>query len=159
MKITKLYYGYLLSLFMLFTFVMSYAFAESSVTAPQDFLAQVLKAIAEFGGLPTVLKIASIITLIVGSMKVSVLNEMLWSKLGAAKVYVAPVLGLIAGILGLGSNGPITAASVFAYVASGAGAVILHEILDSIKAIPGLGEVYISIINLIESFLGGPGKK
>ncbi len=143
----------LMSLF----FVASYAFADESVVAPQDFLAQVLDAIKSFGGLSTLLKITCFITLIVSSMKVSFLNDLVWSKLGAAKAYLAPILGLIAGILGIGSGGaPITLALVFAYMSAGAGAVFLHEILDSVKAIPGLGSVYVTIIGIIESALGGP---
>lgn len=145
------------SLFMVVTFIVSYASADSSVVAPQDFLAQVIQVVQQFGGLPMMLKIASVIMLIIASMKVSYINSMVWAKLGAAQVYVAPVLGLIAGILGLGSGGvPVSAALVFAYVSAGAGAVFLHEILDSVKAIPGIGPIYVTLIDLIEGALGGP---
>lgn len=160
MRPMKLMYMTLLLLFVSTVFVTGYAFADEVVVAPQDFLAQVLDAIKNFGGLSTMLKISSIVALIVASMKVSFLNDLVWSKLGAAKVWLAPVLGLVAGVLGLGSGGaPITLASVFAYVSAGAGAVILHEILDSVKAIPGLGAGYVSFINMIESVLGGPSSQ
>ncbi len=124
-----------------------------------SFLGQVLQAIKNFGGLPTVLKIASIIALIVASMKVSILNELLWSKLGAAKVWVAPLLGLVAGVLDLAQSGQVTLASVFAYISAGAGAIILHELLDSIKKLPKLGQVYVTIIELIQKALKGPAVK
>lgn len=134
-------------------FVCGYAFA-GDVVSPQDFFALVLEAIKGFGGVSWVLKIASIITIIISSMKVSFLNDLIWSKLGAFKSWVAPILGLIAGILMLSKDGGLTLAGVFAYISAGGGAIILHELLDSIKAIPGLGPTWIWIINMIEASLG-----
>lgn len=150
----------MVSLFMMTSLVCAYAFADESVMEPQDFFAQMMTAIQGFGGLSTMLKISAIITLVVSSMKVSFLNALVWSKLGNAKAWVAPVLGLIAGVLGLGADGnPITVASVMAYVAAGGGAVILHELLDTIKAVPGLGPAYIGIISMIQATLGGAKKQ
>lgn len=153
----------LLSLFVATLFVGLYAVTAFSqdaiVTAPADFFSQVLQVVQNWGGISTMLKIASVITLIVASMKVSYLNQLIWSKLGAAQVYVAPVLGLIGGCLSLGVGGPVTAASMFAYVSAGAGAVFLHEILDSIKSIPGLGSIYLTVIGLLEGALGGGAAK
>lgn len=145
--------------FLLILFFSIGALAQD-VIQPADFFSQVLKAIKDFGGISTMLKIASVITLIIASMKVSYLNTLIWSKLGSWKVYMAPFLGLIGGILGLGVAGvPVTVASVFAYVSAGAGAVFLHEILDTVKAIPGIGPVYVTIINLISGALNGPEPK
>lgn len=124
-----------------------------------DFLSQVLQVIKEFGGLPTVLKIAAIITLLISSMKVSVLNELVWSKLGDFKPWAAPILGLIAGILDLAKAGTVSWASVFAYVSAGAGALILHDLLDSVKAIPKLGAVYVKLIELVQKALGPAATK
>lgn len=124
---------------------------------PADFFAQIAAAVASFGGLSAMLKISSVIMLVVASMKVSFLNDLVWSKLGAAKVWVAPLLGLIAGVLGLGvGDAPINFASILAFVTAGAGAVALHQLLDSIKAIPGIGTMYVTVINLIQGLLGGP---
>lgn len=124
-----------------------------------DFLSQVLQVIKEFGGLPTVLKIAAIITLLISSMKVSVLNELVWSKLGDFKPWAAPILGLIAGILDLAKAGTVSWASVFAYISAGAGALILHDLLDSVKAIPKLGAVYVKLIELVQKALGPAATK
>lgn len=147
------------TLFLVSFFIGAFALAQAAVPAPvalPDFLAQVLAAIAGFGGLSWMLKVAAIITLIIASMKVSILNTWIWSKLGAAQVWVAPVLGLIGGILSLGQGSAgITMAGVLAYVSAGAGAVVIHELLDSVKAIPGLGAVYVSVIGIIEGLLGG----
>lgn len=148
-----------LFLFLSLTFLFSYAFAQD-VLAPQDFFAQVLEFIKSFGGLPQMAKIAGAILLILASFKVSFLNDLIWSKLGSFKVWAAPILGLAAGILGIGAGGqPITGAAIFAYVTAGAGAVILHELLDTIKAIPGIGQIWVTVINLIEGMLGGPASK
>lgn len=141
---------------LLVCFTACYAFAGDSVVSPQDFFAQVLAAIQSFGGLSFMPKVAGIVTLVISSIKVSFINKYVWSKLGAAQTWVAPVLGLLAGILGLGTTGHITLASVFAYISAGAGAIVLHELLDSVKAIPGLGAGFVAVINLIEGVLGGP---
>lgn len=155
MKLSSIFL--MISVMILSVFTMSYAFADASVITPGDFFTQVLAVVQSFGGLSTLLKISGVVTLVIASMKVSFLNQLIWSKLGAAQVYLAPVLGLVAGIIVLKANGSaLTAASVFAFMSAGAGSVFLHEILDTIKAIPGLGAVYVSLIGLIESALGGP---
>lgn len=119
-----------------------------------DLLAQVLDMIRNFGGLPWFGKVAAIITLVLSSMKVSALNDLIWNKLGAFKAWAAPILGLIVGIVGLGADGKITLAGVLAYMSAGAGALILHELLDTIKAIPGIGSMWVSVIEIIKSVLG-----
>lgn len=136
------------------------AFAQDTVPAPAEtvegFFAQTLTFIKQFGGLPWVLKIAGIASILISTLKISVLREFIWDKLGSAKVWAAPVLGLVFGIASLGTN--LTLASALAYVSAGAGAIILHELLDSIKAIPGLGSVWVSIIDVLKSLLGGAKK-
>lgn len=120
----------------------------------QTFAGQVLEAIGQFGGLPWVGKIALLITLIIGSMKVTALRQLIWDKLGAAKAWLAPILGLILGVLTLMQGGHLTLAGVLAWVSAGAGALILHELLDSIKKIPGIGAAWVGFIDLIMSYLG-----
>ncbi len=133
------------------------AFAQDTIPAPAEtvegFFAQTLTFIKQFGGLPWVFKIAGIAAILLSTLKISVLREYTWDKLGNAKVWAAPVIGLIFGIASLGTN--LTLASALAYISAGAGAIILHELLDSVKAIPGLGGVWISIIDVIKSLLGG----
>lgn len=121
----------------------------------EQFCVQVFDAIKAFGGIPWQLKVASIITLIIASMKVSILQG-LWAKLGSAQVLLAPILGLIGGILSLKSSNQLTASGVWAYVYAGAGAIILHEVLDAVKGLPGIGSVYVSIINFAENLLQSP---
>lgn len=127
------------------------------VAAPElplaDFLTQVFEAIKSFGGLPTVLKLALLISLLISSMKVTVLRTLIWDKLGAFKVWAAPILGLIAGLLGVYGEGDFSLAKAFAYMSAGAGAIIVHELLDSVKALPKIGKVYVTIIELIQKAL------
>lgn len=122
-------------------------FADDQSIPVDQFLSQVIELVKSFGGLPWMGKVAGVIMLLIASCKVSFLKPM-WAKLGAAQVYVPLVLALIGGIV---SMQPITLPGVVAYMFAGAGAVILHELLDSVKAIPGLGSIYVSIINLVES--------
>jgi len=137
-------------LFFLFAFLGVAAFAQTPAPANPDldFFSQVSQAVSQFGGMSWMLKIASICLLIVASMKVSFLAP-LWEKLGALQTWVAPVLGLIAGVLSLGTG--LSFPSAIAYIFAGAGAVLLHQLLDSVKAIPGLGAIYVSIISFIEA--------
>jgi len=110
----------LIILFMLMFFPII-GFANPDELPIQDFLAQVLLAVKEFGGLPWMAKISMIIMLLVGSMKVTFLRGLIWDRLGAAKAWVAPILALIAGILNMEV---ITLPGVLAYVGAGAGAII-----------------------------------
>lgn len=143
-----------LCMVMLFTVI---TFAQETVPIPVDtvegFFSQVLTFVKQFGGLPWVLKIAGISAILISTMKVSVLRELIWDKLGNAKVWAAPLLGLLFGIASLGSG--LSWASALAYISAGAGAIILHELLDSVKGIPGLGSVWLSIIEVIQKILGG----
>lgn len=139
----------------------SFAFAGATEQPlpPQDFLTQIVTTLHGAGELSGLMKISAVITLLVSSMKVSVLNQYVWSKLGAAQVYVAPLLGIVIGLITLAASGqPITAGAVFTYLVSGGGAVFLHEMLDSVKQIPGIGGFYVAGISVLEKFLGGGSK-
>lgn len=134
----------------------SFADTVASASTESDFLSQVLSAIQKFGGLSVLMKVSVVILLLISSMKVSFLNQLLWSKLGSWQKIVAPVLGLAAGLFGLfGGGTPVTIASVLAYLGAGLGATGLHELLDGIKTIPGIGPTWVSVISAIESSLGG----
>lgn len=123
---------------------------------PVAFFASVITAIRSMGGLSTMMKISTVILLLIASMKVSVLNKYVWSRLDGYQVWAAPVLGLLAGIFGLGAKGaPITGGLIFAYITAGGGAVFMHEILDSLKNVPSLGPIYLKAITIAENALGG----
>lgn len=131
----------------------------ASLTFSQ-LLTDILAAVQGFGGLAWSLKIACIVMLLIGSMKVSALNDLVWNKIPAnIQAWVSPILGLILGVLLLGSGGNISLAGIFAYMGSASGAIILHELLELVKAIPGLGAVYVGLINMIEGVLPAPLSK
>lgn len=132
------------------------AFAQEN--GDVSFFTQVIDYVEAFGGLSWVLKIAGGITLILSTMKVSFLKP-IWDKLGDAQAWAAPVLGLISGLLMTAVDGNFTWAAVSAYVFSGAGAIILHELLDTIKSIPKLGTGWVTVIEVIKSLLGSPKKE
>jgi len=126
----------------------------ASVTWAQLF-GDVMAAFQGFGGLAWSMKIAVVVMVIIGLMKISSLSSF-WAKLGSAQAWLAPALGLLLGVLTLGASGQLSWSGVFAYMGSGAGAIALHELLDAVKSIPGLGSAYVSIINMIEGILPGP---
>lgn len=143
-----------------FCVVMTVGIAHADDALPVgDFFTQVIQTIQKLGGLPWVAKIASIVLLVIASMKVSFLNDLIWKRLGKAQAWIAPILGLASGILMLGYDGKITLPGVFAYLAAGAGALILHELLDTAKAIPGIGPLWVTVIGVIEGALGGSGSQ
>lgn len=131
--------------------------AQETVPLPAEsvdgFFTQVLTFVKQFGGLPWVLKIAGIAAILISTLKVSVLRELIWDKLGNAKAWAGPLLGLIFGLASLGSE--LNWASALAFVSAGAGAIILHELLNTVKAIPGIGSVWLSVIEVIQKILGG----
>lgn len=132
-------------------------YAQETVPLPVEtvdgFFMQVLTFVKQFGGLPWVLKVAGIAAILISTLKVSILRELIWEKLGNAKAWAAPLLGLIFGIASLGSD--LSWASALAYMSAGAGAIILHELLDSVKTVPGIGSVWLSVIEVIQKILGG----
>lgn len=117
------------------------------------FLAQVFQSVQGFGGMSFMMKISTLILILVASMKVSFIRSFVWDKLGAFKALAAPILSLIVGIISLVSVGPFSWSGLIAYLFAGAGAIILHEILDSVKALPGIGPIYLKAIDLIQGLL------
>ena len=97
---------------------------------------------------------AAVIALIISSMKVSFLNNLIWSKLGGLQIWLAPVLGFLAGCLTVMSGGSWDA--LWTYTVAGGGAIFVHELLDLIKLIPGLGPMWTAAISFVESCLGCP---
>jgi hypothetical protein len=146
----KLYLGFMAVLS--FFFAAAFAFADAPAPVPvSDFLAQVIQVIHDMGGLSGVGKVSAIVALIVGSMKVDQVKSLLWDKLPkGAQPWLAPILGLIAGILSLH---PITFAGIFTYAFSGAGAIIVYELLDSVKVAAAANALVSSIIGMIQGLL------
>lgn len=140
--------------------------AAPAVPAPtalddMSFLQKVMGFIQGFGGLSAMAKISGIILLIIATMKTTFLAP-IWAKLGnlggsgiSVQAWIAPILGLVAGILSLGSS--LSWQAALAYIGSGAGAIILHQLLDDVKSWPGLGAAYVAAINFVENSVIGSG--
>jgi hypothetical protein len=109
------------------------------------------------GGLSWAAKIAAVITLVVSSMKVSFLRGLIWDRLPSflPKVIVAPALSLVAGTLLMVSGSGFSWSGLGAYLFAGLGSVILHELLDGIKNLPGIGATVQMVIGVIQGLLGG----
>lgn len=147
-----------ISALMLTLFLPFMAFAQATtpvvVADPNsDFFTQLTTFIAQWGGLSSMAKVAGGCLLLIALLKTSFLSNV-WQKVPALiQTLTAPILGILAGLIAQG--GTMTWATASAYALSGAGAVFLHEILDGVKTIPGLGAIYVTIITLAEGLLGG----
>lgn len=152
---------FLTSLFILFMSVLMWpvmAMAqEAGNPADSDFFNQVLGYIGQFGGLSWMAKIAGICLLIIAATKTSFLSKYWQALPNIVQTLGAPLLALLGGFLSMGSQ--LSFAAAFAYAFAGGGAVIMHELLDGLKTIPGIGSIYVTIINIVESMLGGQDKE
>lgn len=119
------------------------------------FLGSILQFVQSHGGLGMSLMIACVCLLAIASMKVTILDNLIWNKLGKLQILLPPALGIVVGLILVHLNGPLTLAAVCTYAASGMGSVYLHELLDAAKVIPGLGAGYVSLISAVEGALGG----
>lgn len=148
-----------MQVFLLFTVLFSFLAFAQAVPAPNpdaSFWAQVLGYVQQFGGLAWMAKVAGLCLLIVAAIKTSFVQP-LWAKLPPlVQTLIAPLIALIGGIMSLGSG--LTFAAAVAYIGSGAGAVIMHELLDGVKSIPGIGTIYVTMIGIIESILFKPAQ-
>lgn len=114
---------------------------------------QVTDLIKQWGGYSWQLKVGGAIAVLISFMKTSFMKP-IWDKLGDFKFWLGPALGLVTGLLTL--QGDLTWAAALAYLQAGAGAVLVHELLDLVKKIPGIGAVWLSLIEVIKSLLKSP---
>jgi hypothetical protein len=129
------------------------AFAQTAATSVSllDWVNQTIAVVQEFiaRNVSWQVEVMAVITLIISSMKVTVLNQWFWSKLGTLQDWLAPALGLALGMTNVYMGGNWQ--DVLAYVAAGAGAPYLHDLLDLIKVLPGIGPLWVDFIDVIEN--------
>ena len=131
------------------------AMAQEVVNSDAEFIKSVYETIKAFGGFDFVTKVSACIMILISSMKVSFLRP-LWTKLGNGQIWLTMGLGFVAGLCdAFVGQDKFSWSIVAAYTFAGAGAPVLHLILESIKSIPGLGDVYKSVITIIMEMLGG----
>jgi hypothetical protein len=119
-----------------------------------DLLSQIMEAVKGFGGMAWGMKIAVLIGLLIASMKVSIIRPYTWDKVPASlKVWLAPFLAMVAGVA---AYGKFDKASLIAFMLAGGGAVLLDQVLEGVKQIPGLGPQYVSAIEFMSKLLKKP---
>ncbi len=148
----------------LFVFMLS-AFAWAGTDPAQiatdatSFFTEVIVYIHGFGGQTWLFKVSSIVMLAVAVVKTVPFLSGIWTALEGKQVWLAPLLGLLGGILTLAMAGtPITFAALVAYATAGAGGMYLYELLDLLKLIPGIGPFWVSLIGIAEGALGAGAK-
>lgn len=130
--------------------IAAFAQAQAPVTL-MAWLGQALTTVQDFisSNMTWQVKAAAVIALIISSMNVTVLNQWIWQKLGNFQIWLAPVLGLVGGLINVYNGGNWS--DVLSYAVAGGGAVFVHELLDLIKVLPGIGSLWVSLINMIEN--------
>lgn len=148
-----------------FYFACAAAMANDLVVVPMQnpddvsmFINQVIDTVKLLGGGEWLAAVAACCTLIVGSMKIPGIREKLWDKLTVKgfklQVFVAPLVGLIGGIISLKiETGHIQLRPVLAYLAAGSGAIILYELLDAVKLTVATNKVASSVIGGVQGVL------
>ena len=120
-----------------------------------DIFQQIMKAIGDWKAIGWQAGLAGILTVLISTMKNSLLREWVWSKVPEwAKVLVAPLLSIIIFALGMGSA--FDAKAFFAALTTGAAAVFLHQLLDGLKKAPFIKEWMKSVIDFIAKLLKKP---
>jgi hypothetical protein len=117
-----------------------------------SLLGQLLSLIEGLGSMSPQAKIAAVVLFLTAVWNSSFLQPY-WAALGNAQTLVGPVLGLVSGIL---SVSPLSWSSVWTGVYGGSLAVLVIALLNAVKVLPGIGPVYVSVINFIENLLGSP---
>lgn len=117
-----------------------------------DLFNQVLDLVKNFASMESKAAIGAVITILLSLWKSSILRPF-WDKLGAAKVLVAPVLGLVAALVAIPE---LNWAAIVAGVQSGMLAIAFHELLNAIKALPFVGDKYKQWIDFVDKALFRP---
>lgn len=140
----------------LFLFFGVTCFAQATPVTPTDFLIQILQFVQSMGGAKWFVIAAGVISLLQSSMNLTALNSF-WTKFGK---WGGPILGLIGGILApLASGTATTLGGVMSYILAGGVAIYIQDILNLVKAIPGVGAIVIAIINYVETLPFGAKPK
>jgi uncharacterized membrane protein HdeD (DUF308 family) len=115
-------------------------------------LASIMDLWHSFPSLSVAGKIAGCLVILIGLVKSSLFKP-LWDKAGPWKALVAPLLGLIVAVL---SISPFNWAGVLQGLAGGVLAVGISQVFDAVKLMPGVGQVWITIIDVVQKLLGAP---
>lgn len=130
-----------------------FASQSGTETGFGDYMNEIFLTVWQFGGLPFVFTIAAIVLSIIGFIKLTRLRPF-WDSLGRLKPLAIPLLSLTIGIISLAiDDTPLTIQGILAYLFAGSGAIILHDVLDAVKALPGISPVYFRFIESLQGLL------
>lgn len=131
------------------------------------FWPQALELVKTWGGMTYALKVSAIVNVIVASTKLGVFRP-IWDKFKNVKItYKGQVsmldcqlifVGLITILVGVVQQGDYSFAAIVAYVISGGGSVIMHQIVDALKTVPFIKPI-IEVIEKIVSVITFKPKK
>lgn len=97
----------------------------------------------------------ALLVLIVSTFKNTLLRKWLWDWAGEAKSVIPYVLAMLICLLAI-PQADWSFATVLLALTTGGGAVALHQLLDSLKAAPWIGEKYKWIVELIGKWAKKP---
>lgn len=118
-----------------------------------DIFSQAIKAIESWRSLGWQVGLSGVLAVFISTLKNSFIRRWVWDRLGWSKVLVAPALSLIIVIL---SVKPLTFSAVILAIFVGAGAIFIHEMLDSLKDAPFVKRPYNKVIEILASLLKKP---
>lgn len=156
MKLSKIlsFAGYYVLMAVIVVFAVGrVAFADGEPTG-ESVLGQLFSTIGNLKGLKWQLALAGFVTVAVSALKVSAWRP-LWDKLGWFKAFLAPILSLAVVYLTAWASGNLGGSTAWLALTTGVGSVALHELLDAVKGIPGVGKVPLMLTDLVAMLLGG----
>jgi len=123
-----------------------------------DLINEILSYLKGFGDLDNMAKVAAVLMTLISIWKSSLLQPY-WDKLGALKVWVAPILGAALAIVQLWPEPftwPALGAALLAGLKTGALSIAFFQLLQTLKSMPVIGEKYKAIIEFFENLLMMP---
>jgi hypothetical protein len=113
------------------------------------FISEILSTVGGWKGMPVQFILSGVLALVVSSLKVDFIRSLLWDRLGAAKVLLAPVLSLLGALVVVQ---PFTWETVWVALSTGAGAIALYEIVNGLKTLPFVSPLVSKVLDLASLF-------
>lgn len=118
-----------------------------------EIISGMLKAIGDWRAIGWQAGLAASIAVLISTMKNSLLRAWIWDKLGWWKVFVAPVLAMVAVLIFVK---PFDMKAVMLALTTGAGAIAIHQFLDALKNAPFIKPWMTPILDFLAKLLKSP---
>lgn len=139
-------------------FVPIMAFAQEVMIPEEDLgyiFSQLLKAIGDWKAIGWQAGLAGMLTLLIGTMKNSLLRAYIWDKIPQpAKVLVAPLVAIIVFALGMGKD--FSVGAFIAALTTGVASVYLHQLILALMQAPFVGEKVKAVLDFLAKLLKKP---